>query len=341
MTGTECGERVGRDRLRYVFNEKVRSEECNWTPWACTSCETVYSGPNICCEEEKYQHLNKRFTDILDWLNTVEQDEAATSSMQTKYLLDDCTPPPVKEIAEIVNILLSPHGVQYSAFLNNSWVVTSRSKCNCVPPVLNDLEGGAKIGTLLDLKGHEEAPKAPETVSINAPYLEFLETSSYESRTESMETSDGGDDEQTKLTIKTIGKFTSKYEPTTSLIPGGFSKSKQLTEARLTGAGGTPQVLREILGLHLVRPYYPVNKAKEAACCALLLRLARKGELTETRKRELHYQLSNVTPEVLLARLNYLREDAASHPLAEFAESCPHEHNFIAREDLEKGGGNL
>ena len=206
MTGTECGQRVGRDRLRYVFNEKVRSEECNWTPWACTSCETVYSGPNICCEE-KYQHLNKRFTDILDWLNTVEQDEAATSSMQTKYLLDDCTPPPVKEIAEIVNILLSPHGVPHSAFLNNSWVVTNQSKCSCVPLVLNDPEGGAKTGTLLDLEGQEEVPKAPEVVSKNATLLELMGTQRDESRTESMETSDGGMTNETNRLLRVSVNF--------------------------------------------------------------------------------------------------------------------------------------
>ena len=122
-----------------------------------------------------------------------------------------------------------------------------------------------------------------------------------------METSEtGGEDKHDNQTSKGVSKFSQNYEPTNSLIPGGFSKTKQLTKAWLTSAGGTPKVLREILGYHLIRPYYPAPKAKEAAVCALLLRLADRGELTETCKRELHHQLGKVTPEVLQARLGFL-----------------------------------
>ena len=72
------------------------------------------------------QHLVKRFNSILDWVTAVEQDKNFTMSAATKYILDECAPPPTKKIPEILNTLLSLHGVYLSGFLNNSWVVTSQ-----------------------------------------------------------------------------------------------------------------------------------------------------------------------------------------------------------------------
>ena len=159
LSGSVCGEQVGREGLRQLFHERFGSEEAFWLPWACTSCNSTYTGPQICCEEEKLKHLVKQVDFILNWVTPVEQDKHFTTSAATKYVLDECVPPPAKKIPEIMNILLSLHGVHLSVFLNNSWVVNNQSKCICVSHVPQDLEAGTKSGLLLDLEGQGEGSR--------------------------------------------------------------------------------------------------------------------------------------------------------------------------------------
>lgn len=61
------------------------------------------------------------------------------------------------------------------------------------------------------------------------------------------------------------------------------------------------------------------------------------SDLSETMRVDMHFQLKEVSIDVIQARLDYLKWEAAKKLLAEFVNEWPYKHNFITREDKHIG----